>query len=891
MPSPITSFLSSFVGRKAELRTLEKRFETGARWVTIVGPPGVGKSRLAAEYQAQTDREVISLDCEAYESSLSLALGLAKRCGLRLGRGAKDVWPRLHKKLASVDELLLVLDGLDLEENAAANALSNLLGEAPRMRLLISTRRRLRHPAETLVELEALSESDALQLLRERLGERAEALLQTEATADLLASLGGIPLAIELAAGRLRTIDLKTALRFLDDRLSFLSSPHGERRLDHLLESIWSQLPERTQRVLTQASLFEHAFGFAELEETTGDALTPQDLLDEIDRLCDRSLIQVSQYAGESRYRVFTFIRDLALRAHAEVPEFRRRHAKWLLGVAWLEVDRLRGAESPKAQRALDHLEPSLLALSKSDAPLELRLSAVLALEERSAVIGEHQLGLGRLKELIALKEFETLPLKQQSAAWLGQARVASYGNTADGLRDTESAMTLARSDEEQAAASLRKAEIAMRGGELRKALEALDRCLERATSGSRTWMEAMGMRGFVCGHLGDRKAAYASSREALDAAMQRGDLATEAAIRNNRAALAASRYQIEEAIAEAMRSAEIRRRIEHPRSALPTLANLATFQLEGGDHQAVRETLRVLDRDASKQCWPIFEAIALSIEGMVRIDEDRARDAVDALQAARRTFLRHGASFTSNYEIFLALALLLLGNETTARELATGAAKQLTEQGYLEVAEVALHLAAMAGGEALGENLFDTDALELSRALADFYLQLTPESDPGEKANELRRITAAKAGIIRHSIGHRAQHRVCRNRVDELSGAPRLPHHDPAAFVLTADVQWVRAPWSATIRVGHRSAPRRILQRLLFEYERSGAPVDGASLIEEAWPGERVTPQSAKNRLNVALSQLRGDLPELIERNNHGYFLCPDLEIVWVKDPHQSNS
>ncbi|APR79064.1 Transcriptional regulator, LuxR family protein [Minicystis rosea] len=215
---------SSFVGREAELMELATILERGERLVTVLGPAGIGKTRLALRFARGVSggRRVVVADLMEAASLRDLATAIVRPLGVAASSSASDddTFAAIGRSLASVGPLLLVLDNLETLAAHAAPAVAALLGAAPEVQVLATSRELLRAQGEVVVELTPLpfpapeerapERFAAVQLLYERAravapgwGKEHE---DVPTVAAIARQLEGFPLAIELCARRSRLL-------------------------------------------------------------------------------------------------------------------------------------------------------------------------------------------------------------------------------------------------------------------------------------------------------------------------------------------------------------------------------------------------------------------------------------------------------------------------------------------------------------------------------------------------------------------------------------------------------------------------------------------------------------------------------------------------------------
>lgn len=386
LPIPHTTF----VGRDDELGDLLDAV-TRSRLVTVTGPGGVGKTRLAlaaAELLAGSMRhgaafcDLTGIPARRVEAAVAAALTSQNPSG------PDD--DRLVERLTG-RELVLVLDGADLGLEGVAELAARLLTACPRLHLLVTSRSPLRVPGERLTRVAPLAVSApddaAARLFRERAALVPAGDVDDEAVLALCRLLDGLPLAIELAAARLRSVPIGHLLAELGGHLSSpdeVAARNG-RRGGMLAEVVdWSVdlLDEGHRCLLRRLAVFSGGCTAAAAATVCGIDGDPVDALAE---LVDRSLVQLEDREGPPRYRLLETLRSdgmARLVEHGELDEFRARHLAWCLSL--VPEPSADHGEDPAAMEPLDHEIDNVVAalawsLAGADVARGGRLAAAVA--------------------------------------------------------------------------------------------------------------------------------------------------------------------------------------------------------------------------------------------------------------------------------------------------------------------------------------------------------------------------------------------------------------------------------------------------------------------------------------------------------------------------------
>ena len=342
-----------FIGRRAELDRAIALLGT-SRLLTVIGPGGSGKTRLSYEMAREVAPDhpggvhVVELAGYAAATDLeALTARVAAAVGAREVPG-EPVAVSLARHLGD-SRCLILLDNCEHVRADAAAVVHDLLAACPGVRVVASSREPLGLPAEVVFPLggltrpqpgdpiEVMARSDAVRLLADRVtaarGGGPLSPAEVPIAAELCRRLDGLPLALELAAARLRALSLAEVSARLDRRLDLLvgTSPVGRHQTMRAAIDWGHELLDEPQKVLLRRlSVFAGGFGLAAAERVGGDDLSVFDLLLQ---LVDRSLVERMPAGDTSRFRIIETIREYAAErligdgGPAEVTATRDRHA------------------------------------------------------------------------------------------------------------------------------------------------------------------------------------------------------------------------------------------------------------------------------------------------------------------------------------------------------------------------------------------------------------------------------------------------------------------------------------------------------------------------------------------------------------------------------------
>ncbi len=324
-------FSDPFIGRASDLEALVELVSSGKRLLSIIGPPGIGKTRLAWELAARSapaDVCVCAADdartCEALFARLGDVLGLSPE-------GAEtDAAARLGHELAARDFTIVVLDGIEQLIPDIVPILTSWQRGAPRTAFVVTSREMLQLREECVYELLPLElnergsqPAEAVQLLLARshgwrVGGTAVPREELKIAKQIATQLDGIPLAIELAAARARALGLKAVLDRLPFGLDLLAHHARDRssRQSTLRTAIawsWDLLEPAEQELLARCSIFRGGFLLEAAEEIADASHESTRVLDQLQRLREKSLVRVLPLSdGQYRFDLYSSIRQYA---------------------------------------------------------------------------------------------------------------------------------------------------------------------------------------------------------------------------------------------------------------------------------------------------------------------------------------------------------------------------------------------------------------------------------------------------------------------------------------------------------------------------------------------------------------------------------------------------
>ena len=396
--------LSSFIGRQGEVEHLSETVRS-SRLVTLVGPGGVGKTRLAVEVAAALADEHRDGSWLVELAGVTETDGVASAVAGALGAAASALGSP-HSPASTVElilghlagrSLIVVLDNCEHVIGRAAELAETLVGAVPGLRLLTTSREPLGVSGEVLFPVAGLAEPAAVELFVDR----ARAVQPGfsieggagETVSDVCRRLDGLPLAVELAAARLRTLPLATLAERLDDRFRLLTGGSRttlprQQTLRAVVDWSYDLLFEDERRLFARLSVFTGGCELAAAEVVCADDLVPKDeILDILSRLVDKSLVTVDVGPTTARYSQLQTLWQYArerLGESGETDEIHERHARWYLSLGEQGRPGLRGHSGLewriRLEAELDNLRAALdWFIGRGDAPSALALVGSVA--------------------------------------------------------------------------------------------------------------------------------------------------------------------------------------------------------------------------------------------------------------------------------------------------------------------------------------------------------------------------------------------------------------------------------------------------------------------------------------------------------------------------------
>ncbi len=716
LPTPLTSF----IGREREMAQLQVLLRR-ARLLTLTGPAGTGKSRLALEVGRSVREEfpggVFFIPLATVQDPAYLPSAVAGVMQLT-PPPARSPLEALKQEIRD-QAVLLILDNFE-QISAAGSDVAELLEACPGSRVLVTSRVLLRvsgehaYPARPL-ELPnpdgmqrpaQLKEYAATALFHERaLAAQPNLVLderQARAIGEICQRLDGLPLAIELAAARTRMFSPQAMVKHLGRRLDLLKSgpadlPARHQTLRHAIAWSYDLLSPELQRLFRNLSVFAGGFSLEVAEKVvTGESTETSSVIDGISELMDQSLVRsVEQAESESRFAMLETIREFgleALRETEESPQVRRRHATVYGDLARRSGPHLTGSHQKEWLDRLDVERENV------------RAALEWMLEEGEAEAG--------LETAAAIWRY-----------WLVRCHMSEGRKW---LQDLLAVPGSERVSRHRAEALNGLATFAHNMGHNREARRVLEEALQvyRVLGDQDGMADVMNNLAWAACELSEFEQAVSLSRQALAICRERGLKRGQAVALNNLGWVANYQGRYTDAVALHAENLRLRRELGDERQVAFALSSLAWAEQYHGDHpKAIRlleEAIAALRRVDS----PMLVAWALAGRAMVALDLGAAEDAemvvAEALVLGEET---GNQSLVAWARTLLAAATVGLGELDRARRAIEEAMRVWREVGCLWGEAMALatrgRIAASEGALARArEDL--VASLEIRHALED---------------------------------------------------------------------------------------------------------------------------------------------------------------------------
>ncbi len=662
-----------FVGRQPELDDLVAAFQAdGARIVTLLGPGGIGKTRLASEAALALAPSFSGgawwVDISAASTSTAVAEAVLRAFGVPVPQGQTPESCVAHL-LEFRHPLLLVLDNFEQAVDVAHDTVGHWRAQAPHVRFLVTSRASLglsgeRHyeldplpvPRDAGISVEDSEKFASVQLFCERAAESFRRFeLSSDnvaAVAEICARLDGIPLAVELAAARVGILKPEQIVRKLDQKFQLLRSSRRDvvQRQQTLLGTIeWSYdlLTPSERRLFMLASWLPGGF-FLEAAEAIidlGDDPDAPMLIDVLQSLREKSMLRTHEALGEMRFSMYASIREYGFqKLQRELPpaacaEVARRAAHHYIQLAEHWNARIHTADGHEALDRISLEIENLFATQDwalTNDAAELAAQAALAMNETLAVRGPAEQRLPRIDAALS----QAAPPLQIPLLTARSAALRSAGRVQEGLNAAEEAVRLIGENDTSVAAARalwQRGEMLRVRGDVPGASQSFTASHQCAVaSGStRDVAAAMNSRGFVVWQQGQLDEAVDAYAEAEQLFRSLGDDSGTSLVLRNRGYVLAQRSQYPAALRCFSESESLAKRQQDRRTMQLATAGRGMVLADQGDFVGA---LACFDR-AEKLARQLGEKRGIAVnqgnKGLVFADQGSYQKALECYRMA----------------------------------------------------------------------------------------------------------------------------------------------------------------------------------------------------------------------------------------------------------------
>ncbi len=737
----LPSQFTSFVGRGPQLTELSKLL-TESRLVTLTGAGGVGKTRVAVQVANQLADEyadgVWYVDLAPITDADLVPITAARALGLpdQPGRSTLDTLLRFVRDR----QMLVVLDNCEHLLDACANLVVTVLGGAPRLTLLATSREPIGMAGEATWRVPSLSLTDeAIELFADRarlarpdfsLGDGNAAVV-----ADICARLDGVPLAIELAAARVRALSLAEILDSLRDRFRLLTggSRTAVRRQQTLRASVdWSHalLTEPERVLFRRLAVFYGGFDLEAAQTVTGSgAVEHYQVLDQLTLLVDKSLVVADDSRGRTRYRLLETVRQYALEklgesGEADVVRTRQRDYYTALA-ALLDAPAGRDYEQrlEQANREIDNLRAAF-GWSRENSDVEDALALASSLQPLWQARGRLREGLAWFDAALTDNNTQQAEVgaAMRARALADRALLATWMGESDTLDQAQQSLAIAREVDDPALLA-----------------RALTAC------------------GYIAAYNGDTAAPYFA--EAIGPARASGDRWRLSQILASQAAGAILAGDAIAARTHAQEGRDLADAIGDRFTSRRCRSGIGVAQLNQGDLAGAAAQFREVAAEAEAAHDEIFRVDSLTFLGLALAFQGDTDAASAAAEASIEAAVELGGFKPGYAYVALATAALAAGDAASAQDATEAAWQHL---GVLSANAASGHIfgaqAALAGGDLITARRWTDDAVatttgfRLMLALTNRARVAIAEGDPEQADRDAHDALAIAASTQAYS-------------------------------------------------------------------------------------------------------------------------------------------
>jgi len=874
-----------FIGRARERALLLNDLAKGAGLLMLTGPSGIGKTRLARQVagelvaSSEAKADIFFCSISGCQSAADLEAAVAAVLGLPPTHGEE-----LARAIASRGPTLLILDNIDSVASQIGEVLGGWLDLCVELQMLATSIVPIGLLGEVRVEVGPLEAQDAIELYLERAHRAWAGRTFTEAEAEVVAELVGrldrIPLAIELAAARVRVLPPRTLLSRFGERFELLrtSTPGRQGSLIQALTLTWELLDEREKTFLARASVFEGGFTYESATRILDGNASEIEVLDLLDGLRSKALLQIDE-SDPPRFELFESVQEYARRELHRLGGYEesvRLHSEYFVEHGERHLEDLEGERSMEAFRWIRAERGNLTAVHLRNFAGKPGLAARAGLVLAPVVLIEGH----RPSESVLADSTVDAARRSGDPSLLIEAlschasAITPAGRADEALATLEEALDLARSigdRQEEGNLLVRKASLHVRRGEPDDAIPLLDLATRIGREERAPLIEGMALMARGSGALGRQALDEAESlyNQALELFRQHGFVRRQgmvltwvAGVWNSQGRFREARRALQEALA-------VSRQMESRSYEANTLMNLGQIDLAAGlldeaeefSNQALSLHRQIGDRTS--------EGIVLGHLGVIALERGELERAERRLLEAEGILRECGVkSIHAELLPFLAVMEARRGRLKEARRSLQEAGSYFSSVGD----RISLDRSALVEG-----------ILEIAEA------RLLEHADPAAGdaliAKARKRLADASHKELGPSGNMSTTLRLLEQDLDFWASGLRESGLQPPenSLLVGTDAGWFQLAGSPKVDLRRRVAMRRVFGALVEKrLSAPGCGTDPHELFEVGWPGLDLDPDVATKRVYLGIWALRDlGLSEVLLHQTDGYLLDPKLPLL----------
>ena len=642
VPCQLPAERDGFVGRRDGIQAVNRSLGAGTRLLSIVGIGGIGKTRLAARYAWEHlgDYPGGAWFCDLSQARSLESIAFAVAQGLQVPLGQANFNLQLGQAIAGRGECLLILDNFEQVAEHAEATLGQWMERAPLARFIVTSREVLGIPGESILPMAPLSGADAAELFLQRAAATAFGYVPADtdlaAIPELVRVLDGLPLAIELAAARVRVIPPRVLLARVRDRFDLIGARTGRKDRQSTLRATfdwsWELLGDHERAALAMLSAFEGGFTIASAAAVLrSDDGAWRDVVDILQSLVDKSFVR---RVSDARFDLLQTVREYAGRQLVSTGSFassgpgcagtvRARH--WQYFAAMDE----RSAVADRCIEANNLVAACRAAAEFGDSPSAVACLAVAWSALR--LTGPYRVAVELAESIIKLRSLEDR--ERALVHWVAGDALELMGDIASARQHLHSGLAFAAQDQDAATMARLLITVGSRqtlDGDLDQARLSLEEAghLAAGISDTSLQMLALNALGVLCDRQSQWPQAQRSYEAALRLARSLGDRHMEGGLLGNLGGLHFDMGNLQAAQTHYEMSLDVANEQGDRRWEGNARCNLGLLHQKQGNHAAARSHFET-GLETARQVGHIrLEYTVLCNLGILLTDENRLDDA-----------------------------------------------------------------------------------------------------------------------------------------------------------------------------------------------------------------------------------------------------------------------